>query len=124
MFQRLYVGPLKNIALMMAYAWELDQPMESKKGDLIEYIMKALGQCLERRALFKVPQQPPAAVRTVYASIAEKYGHRIKFGSNNEKGTSGAYIPLPDIPQLRFIRLIAEFDLGEDLRICRFEPLV
>lgn len=83
-FQRLYVNALKNIALMMAYAWELEQPSETRKPDLVDYIMKAIGVCLERRALFKVPQQPPATVRTTYASIAEKYGHRVKWRSGDD----------------------------------------
>lgn len=57
----------------------------------------------------------------MYAKIAEKYGHKIKFTSVDDSKASGdTYLPLPDIPQLRFIRSVAEFNLGESPRICRF----
>lgn len=125
MFQKLCVGPLRNIALMMAYTWELERPVETLKAEVVDYIMKSLADCLERHPLFKIPQQPPAAVRTTYAQIAEKYGHKIMWRSGDANRIGGdTYTPLPEVPQLRFIRLVAEFNLGESPRICRFDATV
>ena len=62
---------------MISYVWDIEQPIDWKKASLVEYVMGVLGGCLERQALFKVPQRPPGAVRAVYAEIASKYGHSV-----------------------------------------------
>ena len=57
---------------MVAYAWDLEMPENTKKQTLLEYVRRVLPSALKTAPGLKLPQQPSPQIRRLYNELLRR----------------------------------------------------